>query len=206
MKSKKTTFEIEHYEDEESWLEARKGRITGTRAGKMVSKKDGKPNAEYYKTIAERVAIPRDGENVMERGKRLEIYGIERFEQETGEKVDKSLAIICRADDKDIAYSPDGFIGKTASIEVKCLNSASHIEALLTGKIPSEYEAQSIQPFVVNDSLKTLYFVFYDPSMPKDFFYFTINRKDKETEIAAQLEMERRILADIRAIESKLTF
>lgn len=194
------------FDNEEEWLDARKGKITGTRAGNLVSKRDGKPLKAYYETIAERVALPMNDENAMDRGKRLEVEAIERFEQETGKKVNKSLVLITRDDESDIAYSPDGFIGKTEDVEVKCLNSAAHIEALLTGKVPSEYEAQFLQGFVVNDKLKKRYAIFYDPRMPKDFFYFTIERKDVKEEVMAMLDMERRLLEQIREIEGKLTF
>jgi hypothetical protein len=118
--------------------------------------------------------------------------------------------LICRDDNEDIAYSPDGFIGKTETItetiEAKCLNSASHIEALLTGKIPNEYEEQTIQPFIVNDKLKKLHFVFYDPRMPKDFFYFTINRKDVKDKVQEYFEIEKQALVEIAKIEKQLTF
>ena len=98
-----------------------------------------------------------------------------------------------------MTYSPDGLIGKTEGVEVKCLNSASHIEAWLTQKIPSEYYFQTIQPFIVNPKLKTLYFCYYDPRIPaKDFFYITIER-DEET-IAKYKERELKILAEVERI------
>lgn len=194
------------FDSEEAWLDARKGKFTGTRVGSLVSKKDGKPLKEFYQTIAERIAVPADGENAMFRGKRLEEEAMERFEKETGKKVNKDLVLVSREDDADIAYSPDGLIGKTEDVEVKCLNSASHIEALLTKEMPNEYRSQMIQGFVVNDKLKKRYMVFYDPRMPKDFFYFTIERKDVKEEIEAMLKQERELLAQIRQIETELTF
>lgn len=194
------------YDNEEAWLEARRGRLTGTRVGSLVSKRDGKPLKGYYEVIAERVAIPHDGENVLDRGKRLEEEAVDRFAKETGKKAKRELVLCCREDDEDIAYSPDALIGKTEDVEVKCLNSAAHIEALLTKGIPSEYEAQIVQGFVVNDKLKTRYMVFYDPRMPRDFFYLTITRKDMQVKIDEALALERQVLADIAKIEAQLTF
>jgi hypothetical protein len=200
-------IKIEKYEDEDSWLEGREGRITGTRAkGVMVVPRDGGENTEFYKILAEKYAIPGDGENAMERGKRLEVEALERFEAETGKKTDKSLVIVCREDDPDIAYSPDGLIGKTEDVEVKCRNSANHFEALMTQKVPKEYMSQILQGFVVNDALKRRYMVFYDPRCPKDFFYLTIERKDVEEEVKSYLALERMFLARARAVEDKLTF
>jgi len=111
-----------------------------------------------------------------------------------------------REDDGNIAISPDGFIGKTEAVEVKCLNSASHIEAFLTQKTPKEYEHQVLQYFIVNDKLKTLYFIFYNPRMQKDFFYLTIQRKDIQKDIDEYLEIEKEVLKQFTEIEKQFTF
>jgi predicted phage-related endonuclease len=200
-------MKIERFEDEDTWLEARLGKITGTKSKDVLPKKRGEGyRAGFYELIAERVALPADGENVMDRGKRLEEDAVERFAKETGKKVRYELVLCMRDDNDDIAYSPDALIGKTEDVEVKCLSSAKHIEALLTKKVPTDYEPQIIQGFVVNDKLKTRYMVFYDPRMPKDFFYLTIHRKDYEEKIKEYLELERTALKEIALIESELTF
>ena len=194
------------FNNEEDWLDARRGKITGTRLKDIVSKRGGKPKIGYYTLIAERVALPPDNEPAMDRGHRLEEYAIERFEQETGKKVCKDLVLWHRDDCEDIALSPDGVIGKTEAVEVKCLKSARHIEAILTNEIPSEYEEQVYQYFIVNDSLKVLYFVFYDPRMPKDYLCFEIKRADVQEKVTEYLALEREVLAEIAGIEATLTF
>ncbi|MDE1971170.1 MAG: YqaJ viral recombinase family protein [Patescibacteria group bacterium] len=192
------------FDNEQDWLAGRRGKITGTRAGSMLSKRDNKPLKTFYEVIAERIAIPSDGENAIDRGKRLEHEAIERFEKETGKVVDKSLVLWTREDEESIAVSPDGFIGDTEAVECKCLNSASHIEALITGKIPSEYEYQVLQYFVVNDDLKTLYFIFYDPRMPRDYVCFTIERDSIAEKVATSLEEQREVLKKIKEIENQI--
>lgn len=194
------------FKDEESWLEARKGKITGSRLGGLFSKRDKKPLKPYYELIAERVAIPADGENVMDRGHRLEDEAMELFEKQTGKKVDKSLVLWARDENENIAISPDGVIGETEAVEVKCLNSASHIEAWLTKEIPSEYEYQVLQYFIVNDKLEKLYFCFYDPRMPKDFFYFEVSRDQVKEKIAEYLALQQTALAEFEDIIRQLTF
>jgi hypothetical protein len=199
-------MKLQKFNDEAEWLDARKGRITGTRLKDIICKRGGKPKIGFYEIIAERVAIPANGENVMDRGHRLEVEAIERFEKETGKVVNKDLVMIFRDDDDNIAYSPDGFIGKTEDVEVKCLSSARHIEAYLTKAVPADYEEQILQGFIVNDKLKTRHMVFYDPRMPVDFFYLTINREDVQDEITEYLELERQVLSQIAEIEKQLTF
>lgn len=202
------------FSDRDKWLDARMGRITGSKLGSLIGKRDGKPKKGYYELIAEKVALPPTGENVMDRGNRLESEAVARFAEETGKEVDTSLVIWSRDDSEDIAISPDGFVTTeveghsivTEAVECKCLNSASHIEAYLTQQIPSEYEHQVLQYFVVNEDLEKLYFVFYDPRMPKDFFYVERTRVELLEDIAYYLELEQRVLAEIADIERQLTF
>lgn len=194
------------FDEESKWLDYRKGKITGTRLKDLILKRATKPKKGFYEIIAERIALPPTNESAMDRGHRIEEEAIERFEQESGKKVNKDLVIWEREDDSNIAISPDGYIGKIEAVEVKCLNSASHIEAWLTQEIPSEYEAQVIQYFIVNDSLKKLYFVFYDPRMPKDIFWIEVTRKEVQEKVEEYLDLEKEALAKIKEIEDQLTF
>ncbi len=199
-------MQIQTFDNEEAWLEARLGKITGTRLKDLVSKRGTAKKIGFYELIAERIAIPASGENAMDRGKRLEDYAIERFIKETGKDVSNVLVLWTRDDDENIAVSPDGSIGRTGAVECKCLSSARHIEAWLTKKIPDEYEHQKLQYFIVNDELESLFWVFYDPRMPKDFFYFEIKRTDVQAEIDEYLALEKQVLAEIAEIEKELTF
>lgn len=197
-------MKIEKFDNEEEWLAARLGRITGTRLKDLVTK--GKPKIGFYEIIAERVAIPAGLENVMDRGLRLEEEAIAKFAKQTGKKVNMDKVIWSREDDSNIAISPDGSIGKTEAAECKCLSSARHIEAWHTKTIPAEYECQKLQYFIVNEKLKTLYFIFYDPRMPKDLFWIEVKREDVQAEVDEYLALEQDALKKISEIEQKLTF
>ena len=105
---------------------------------------------------------------------------------------------------RNIAVSPDDYIRQTEAVECKCLSSARHREAYLTKEIPADYEMQALQYFIVNEKLKTLYFVFYDPRMPKDFFWLEVRRDQEKVE--EYLGLEREVLAQIAGIEKELLF
>lgn len=194
------------FEDKDSWFEARRGKITGTRLKDIIVKRGNGKKIGFYEIIAERLAMPADEESPLDRGVRLEEEAIARFAKKTGKKVDTSLVIWQRDDNENITVSPDGFIGEKEAVEAKCLASAKHIEAYLTGSL-GEHEFQAIQYFIVNDKLKTLHFVFYDPRIPaKDFFVIEIKREDIEDKIKEYLEYQVRELAEIEEIITKLTF
>lgn len=198
---------VKKYDSKEEWLADRRSRITGSKLKDIVVKRGTGKKIGFYQLIADRLGIPADDENPMERGCRLEQEAIDTFAKETGKKVDASLQMWIRDDNDSIAYSPDGVIGKKEALEIKCLGSARHIEALLTKEVPDEFEFQKLQAFIVNDSLKTLYFAFYDPRLiAKPFFYLTIERTSVQPLIDEYLEYERTIIAEIDSIVKSLTF
>ena len=200
-------MKILRFDNEIDWLEARKTKITGSRLKDIITLRGTGKKIGFYELIAERLALPPTDENAMDRGSRLELEAIERFEKETGKKVDSSLALWVREDNESIAISPDGQIGVKEAVEVKCLASSRHIEALLTGKVPSDYDFQKLQYFIVNDKLQTLYFAFYDPRLSvKDFFYFTVNREDIEEEIKEYLEYQENVLKEVNEVVTSLSF
>jgi len=198
---------VKTFENEETWLEGRKGKITGSRLKDIVVKRGTGEKKGYYELIAERIAQPADDENVMERGHRLETEAIALFEEKTGKKFDTSLVIWERDDNANIAISPDAF-ADTEAVEVKCLSSASHIEAYLTQQVPDEYEYQVLQYFIVNENLETLYFVMYDPRMPEkvQLHYFTITREQVAEQVKLYTEYQKEKLAKIDDIINQLTF
>lgn len=195
------------FEDRESWMAARRGKITGSKLKDIVVKRGTGKKIGFYELIAERLGIPSDGENAMERGTRLEPEALAMFEKEYGKKVDTSLIIWTRDDNESIAVSPDGFMAKeTEAVDAKCLSSARHIEAWLTQQIPDEYEFQKIQYFIVNDKLKKLHFAFYDPRLlAKPFFIITVDRKDIQADVDIYLKYEHDTLAEIDGIVNNLT-
>jgi len=198
-------MKILKFDDEQEWLEARKTKITGSK--KIMPKRGIAPLVGYYELIAERLALPATDENPMDRGHELEKEAVLRFEKETGKKVNDDLIILVREDNESIAISPDGMIGETEAVEVKCLASARHIEAYLKQEIPSDYEHQVLQYFVVNEKLETLYFCFYDPRLSaKDFFFIEVNRIDIQTKIDKYLAYQKNIIEQVNNIVNNLTF
>lgn len=196
------------FDSKQEWLDARRGKITGSRLKDIVVKRGTGKKIDYYELIAERLGIPADDESAMDRGTRLEGEAVERFCKETKKQVDTSLVIWTRDDNESIAISPDGFIGETEAVEAKCLSSARHIEAFLTQEIPDEYKMQALQYFIVNDSLTILYFIFYDPRLiAKDFFYIEMKRTEEvQKEVDEYLAYQRNVIKEIDEIVKTLTF
>lgn len=201
-------MKVTRYEDRESWLLSRVGKITGTRVKDIIVKRGTEKKIGFYELIAERIALPADGENPMDRGTRLEEEAIKKFEEQTGKKVNTDLVIWQREDNENIAISPDGTIEEeNAAVEVKCLSSARHVEAIVTKQVPKELRDQVIQYFCVNDDLQTVYSVFYDPRMSvKDFFVIETKREHVQEEVEAYLSFEKDTLEEVNRIVNEWTF
>lgn len=197
------------FKDEAEWLEARRGKITGSRLKDIVVKRGTGKKIGFYELIAERLGLPPDGEDAMDRGHRLEEEAIERFEAKTGKKVNRDLVIWTREDNELIAVSPDGVIGKggTEAVEIKCLSSARHIEAVITNQVPEEYHYQAIQYFAVNDKLETLWFCLYDPRLKfHDFHVIEVVRDEVlQCEVVQMLEYQRKTLEEVEACVEELS-
>src|SRR3989304_2283229 len=105
----------------DEWHHIRKGKITGTTLKSIMGTPKARQEA-IYEVLAERLTVGIDDEfeNAMDRGIRLEDEAIATFELETGKRVDK--IVFCEEDNNPmICNSPDGLIGETEAIEVKCL-------------------------------------------------------------------------------------
>ncbi len=63
--------------------------------------------------------------------------------------------------------SPDGLIGDDGLIEIKCPNTATHIEFLLTGNIPEKYRLQMLWQMACTGRQWNDYASF-DPRLPAD--------------------------------------
>lgn len=194
------------------WLEARKGKITGTKLGDIVTAKPSSPRkVGFYQLIADRLGIDPDGEDAMERGHRLEDEAIEEFKKDTKLEIER-VGLCVREDNENIAVSPDALIknkkGKyIEALEVKCLGSARHIEAIIENKLPKDYKWQAMQYFIVIDELEKLHFVLYDPRITcKPYHRIEVKREDFGNDIENYLVYQMATLREIDEYVEKLSF
>lgn len=94
--------------------------------------------------------------------------------------------------------SPDGLVGDLGLVEIKCPNTATHIETLLDGKVPGKYVTQ-IQWQLSCTGRAWCDFVSYDPRMPENMRLF-VKRVTRDSDRIAELtEMAREFLAELDA-------
>lgn len=179
------------------WMSFREGKRTGTSIGKLFAKSrvtgelydTDKPLITFYQKVAERLAegTGDDGlESSRERGKDLEQDAINEAEQTLGLKLIRGN-VWQSDDDPNHIESPDAYTKDLkVAVEVKCLSSARHIQAICLNEPPKEYWAEYLNYFLVNEKLKTLYVFLYDPRFFLEHLrtkVFRLERKDIEYDI-----------------------
>jgi len=149
------------------WLQLRLGKITGTRLKKMLAKDN---LALLDELIAEEETGLSDDDDFvseeMQRGIDLEPLAIQEYCNVTGHEVDHPC-LIQSSEWPILMMSPDGYIGKTGAVEIKCPKTKTHIKYIRQGKIPNDYKEQIWAYFMVNPDLQWLDFVSYDPRLTK---------------------------------------
>jgi putative phage-type endonuclease len=173
----------------EEWLNARIGVITGTRLKQVLGTQS---KNLLYELIAECLAPSTEMgmSEAMERGSLYESDARMLYESTTG--YDIETVGLCIHDEYDwLGSSPDGLYKENnkyvGAIEIKCPNTKTHIEYLVEKKIPSEYKAQVLQYFIVNDDLEWLDVVSYDPRIQLPEMQMSIVRVYR-TDISEELD------------------
>lgn len=82
--------------------------------------------------------------------------------------------------------SPDGLIGDDGLVEIKCPNTATHIETLMSGNYDPKYLKQ-MQWQMACTGRRWVDWVSYDPRMPDDMRLF-VQRVGRDDGIIAELE------------------
>ena len=156
------------------WFAARAGRVTGSRAADLLAQiKSGEAaDRRNYRAalVLERLTgEPADADGfvspAMQRGVELEPEARAAYEAQTGVLVDQTGFL---AHDALLAgCSLDGHVGDFAGIvEIKCPNSATHLDALKAGGVPSKHVAQITHNLWMTGA-QWCDFVSYDPRFPE---------------------------------------
>ena len=82
--------------------------------------------------------------------------------------------------------SPDGLVGEDGLIQIKCPNTATHIEYLLAGVVPAEYEGQMLAEMACTGR-DWCDVISFDPRLPEHLQLF-IRRFERDNFRIAEIE------------------
>jgi len=183
----------------DAWKLLRLGKVTASRVSDVIAKtKSGysAPRANYMaQLIAERltgVVAEAYTNAAMQHGTDTEPEARAAYEFYQGVTVSE-IAFVEHPKIDQAGCSPDGLVADDGLVEIKCPNTATHLETLLGQAVPGKYEAQ-MQFQMACTGRKWCDFVSYDPRMPEHMRLFVqrVNRDDRaikqiEEEIASFL-------------------
>jgi hypothetical protein len=132
----------------EAWENIRKGKATASRFADIITPRTLKLSASHKRYAAELVA-ERHGIEAeafmptywMDRGSEYEQYAIDEFTQSTGLAIER-VGFVTPEIDSLYGCSPDGFVGKRATIQVKCPKAETLIKYRLDKGFPDEHLIQ----------------------------------------------------------------
>ena len=188
------------------WFAARLGNVTASRVADVIAKtKSGySASRENYmaQLICERMtnAVAESYSNAaMQWGTETEPLARAAYESFADVLVDEvgyvPHPIIERA-----GASPDGLVGVDGQIEIKCPNTATHIDTLLSNQVPTKYITQ-MQWQMACTRRAYCDFVSFDPRLPNGLQLF-VKRVEYDAEYAEMLAAE--IVKFLEELDAKI--
>lgn len=175
------------------WLEARLGKVTASRVSDVVAKTKtgwGASRANYMaELISERltgVPAERFTNAAMMHGTEQEPHARAAYAALKGFTIDQ-VGFILHPLIPMSGASPDGLIVEhNGLVEIKCPNTATHIETLLGGSVPAKYVTQMHWQMACTGR-QFCDFVSYDPRLPENMQLF-VQRIPRDAALIADLE------------------
>lgn len=185
----------------EDWYAERCGKVTASRVKDLNAKPSkGKAlNALGLTILAERLTgVQKETPTnfAMQWGIDNEPHAIAAYENETGFFVN-GTGLIDHPFIEMFGASPDGLVGENGQIEVKCPDTTTHLNTLLTKKVPEEHIPQ-ITSQLACTRRQWCDFVSYDPRLEPELQIIIIRVFAKDLNIEG---LERDVRAFNRAIE-----
>lgn len=154
------------------WFQQRCGKVTASRVADILAKTKTGYSASRQNYAAQLVAERLTGtpaesftNSAMQWGTDTEPAARAAYETATGHFVTE-VGFIPHPDIEFAGASPDGLVGDDGLVEIKCPNTATHIDYLLNRKIPSKYEAQMAWQIICTGR-QWCDWVSFDPRMPE---------------------------------------
>ena len=188
----------------QEWLALRAGKVTASKVSDVMS---AITTAGYKNYLADLVVERLTGNKTesftnaaMQWGVDQESIARAEYEVKTGNFVDQ-IAFVDHPTIANFGCSPDGLVGNDGLIEIKCPNTATHIDYVMQDKVPTKYIPQ-IQCQLAVTGRKWCDFVSFDPRLP-DGLQILIVRLERDDEYIEKLEA--RVVKFLDEVNSAVT-
>ena len=184
--------EVEQRSD--AWFQARLGKVTASRVADVIAKTKSGYSASRDNYMAQLICERLTGQQgesftnaAMEWGTQTEPLARSAYENKRSLLV-KEVGFINHPRIEMSGASPDGLVADDGLVEIKCPNTATHIDTLLSGKVPTKYITQ-MQWQMLCCQRKWCDFVSFDNRLPEHLQLF-VQEVEFDPEYCAMLEKE----------------
>ena len=185
------------------WYAVRLGKVTGSQVSAVLAKRDSATRANYLSELVVERLTGQQAEffmnDAMQHGIDTEPQARMAYEAHKGVLVDE-IGFVNHAAISNFGCSPDGLVGLDGLIEIKCPNTATHIDTLLGGEIAKKYYDQ-MQWQMACTGRSWCDFVSFDPRMPEELQLF-IKRIPRDDKYLAELEGE--VIQFLKEVDEKV--
>ena len=176
------------------WFTARLGKVTASRVADVIAKTKTGYSASRDNYMAQLICERLTGQKgesftnaAMEWGTQTEPLARSAYENKRSLLV-KEVGFINHPRIEMSGASPDGLVADDGLVEIKCPNTATHIDTLLSQKVPTKYITQ-MQWQMLCCQRKWCDFVSFDNRLPEHLQLF-IQEVEFDPEYCAMLEEE----------------
>ena len=189
------------------WFAARCGRVTASRVADVIAKTKSGPSALRTNYLAELVAerltgnvAPSFTNDAMRWGTEQEPVARQAYEFREEVEV-QQVGFVIHPTIEQSGASPDGLVMSSGLVEIKCPNTATHIDTLLSQSIPAMYVTQ-MQWQMACTGRAWCDFVSFDPRMPADMQLF-VRRLQRDQDLI--IDLEREVSAFLSELDDKVS-
>jgi putative phage-type endonuclease len=192
------------------WFASRLGKVTASKVYDVMAKTKsgyGAARKNYMmELLCQRLTGAREEgftNAAMQRGNDLEPMARGRYEIENDLLVSET-GLIDHPEIEGFAASPDGVVGDDGLIEIKCPNTATHIDFMKTGKINPRYQSQMTAQMLCTGR-NWCDFVSFDDRLPENLEY-RVQRYELDKAFAVEMLAEvKKFLDELSALETDMT-
>jgi putative phage-type endonuclease len=191
----------------EEWHQARLGKVTASRIADVMAKTKagyGASRANYMAELIVERLTGRPGDSfqspAMTWGTNTEPLARAAYEAHKGVLVEE-VGFVPHPTIPMAGASPDGLVDMDGLVEIKCPNTATHIETLMTGNVPLKYIFQMHWQMICTGR-EWCDFVSFDPRMPEGMQLF-VARYMHSTDTASDLTKE--VTAFLKELDEKVS-
>lgn len=176
------------------WFAARMGKVTASKAADIMARTKSGYSASRANYMAQLICERLTGERqesftsaAMQWGTDTEPRARAAYEFLT-DAVVTEVGFVDHPTIADFGASPDGLVGDDGLIEIKCPNTATHLDTLETETVPAKYVTQ-MQVQMSCTGRQWCDFVSFDPRLPAEMQIW-VKRVSRDDAAIAEIEAE----------------